>query len=483
MKISLALVLGLATAAVPATARQQPGPQVMVAGAVPDASGETLTITGGNFRNRPFVTLDLVPLTVQFATDGQIIAVAPVRLMPPGKYLLTVSCGPSASDSASLQITLGEPKPEAPRPAGGVPVGPSFPPPLASTPSSSGGRAEALAQAGSSGVGQAPWSAAGDEPAAKVGDRVITVAEVDRELGRTDPGAYVGLGRRLFDLRRRVADKMVADELLAREAAARGLTTEALLEQEIPTRVVAMPESAVISLYEGLGDNTRGATLEQMRPALRAWLERVTEPELARMTYVEELMKVSTRAEIFLVPPRVQVERAAQDASLGPATAAIEIVAFGDFQSTHYARFAQAFGKVRETFGDRIRLVFKNLPVLGPDSIAAAEAAQCAHAQGRFWPYHDALVAQPGLLLASRLKQSASDVGLNRGAFDACVDRGEFRGVIRDALDEAARYDLRSSPSFLVNGRLAPEPPAFLPPFEFFTRVIEEELLMQSKGR
>jgi protein-disulfide isomerase len=275
---------------------------------------------------------------------------------------------------------------------------------------------------------------------------------------------------------------MVTNELLAREAKARGLTQEALLEQEIPKRVVTMPDSAVTSLYQGLGDRARGASLEQMRPALRAWLERMTEPELAKMNYVEELMKVATRAEVFLAAPRVQVERTAQDPTFGPAAAPVEIVAFGDFQSLEYARFAQAFGKVRDTFGDRIRLVFKHLPALGPESVSVAEAASCAHAQGKFWAYHDALLAQPGLLDAARQRQVSSDVGLNLPAFDACLDRGEFRGAIRHALDEAERYAILSSPSFLVNGRLAPTPPSFLPPFEFFKRVIEEELLRQARG-
>src|SRR5262249_55467754 len=144
--------------------------------------------------------------------------------------------------------------------------------------------------------------------AAKVGDRVITLADVDREWQRRDPAAFLGTARQLYANRRSIVDAIVADELLAREAAARGLTTDALLKEEIPKRTITMPESAVVSLYQSLGGLTRGATLEQMKPALRAWLERISEPEVAKMNYVEELMKTSTRAEVFLAPPRVQVD-------------------------------------------------------------------------------------------------------------------------------------------------------------------------------
>lgn len=455
----LPFLLALAMAGRLAAAQQATGPQLVVTAAAPDASGQTVTITGGNFGNRPLVTLDLVPLTVQVAVDTQIVAAAPVNMMPAGEYLLTVSRGPSALETGSFLLRLGADAPKRVDTAGGARGTP--------TPAAAPEPADA---------GNSAFSAAGSEAAAKIGDRVITIAEVDREWRRTDPAGYLAVGRELYDQRRRVVDAMVADELLAREAAARGLTTDALLEVEIPKRRIALPDSAVTSLYLGLGDNTRGASLEQMRPALRAWLERNTEPELAKMSYIEELVKISTRAETFLAAPRVQVERAAQDVVLGAATSVVEIVAFAEFQSAEYARLAQAFKGVRDTFGDRVRVVFKNLPVIGPESVDAAEAAQCANAQGKFWAYHDALLVQPGATMSARLSQSATAAGLNRDAFKVCVDSRQFRDVIEQAIDEARRYGLERSPSFLINGRLAPSPPPFLPAFEFFKRLVEEEL-------
>jgi protein-disulfide isomerase len=243
-----------------------------------------------------------------------------------------------------------------------------------------------------------------------------------------------------------------------------------------------MPDSAVASLFQSLGDATRGASLEQMRPALREWLERNTEPELARVNYLEELMKVSTRVETLLAAPRVQVERSAQDIVLGPPSAPVEIVAFGDFQNADYARLSRAFASVRETFGDRVRIVFKNLPALGPDSVAAAEAAECANAQGKFWAFHDALLTSTESTSAARLAGAVAGAGVARDALQACVDGGRFRDLVRQGLDEAERYGIPGSPSFLVNGRLAPNPPPFLPPFDFFKRLIEEELSRAAKG-
>jgi protein-disulfide isomerase len=136
---------------------------------------------------------------------------------------------------------------------------------------------------------------------------------------------------------------------------------------------------------------------------------------------------------------------------------------------------------VRETFGDRVRVVFKHLPTVDQESLAASEAAACAQAQGKFWAFHDRVIAESGPLGPTRTAEIAAAAGLERAGFDACRESGRFRRAIHDALEEARRYDVGGSPSFLVNGRLAPVPPPFLPPFEFFTRLIEEELVGQKK--
>ena len=446
--VSIAAIAGLAQTA------STPLP-LAVTGATPGADGQTVTITGARFGPSPFVTLDLVPLPLRAIGDTQIAAAVPVAAMPPGEYLLTVSRGGGPLDTSSFPLILGGGKPKR---AAKLPA--------TATPLPSGGN----------------WSPAGADRAVQVGDRIITVAEIDREWQRVDPAGYIDVNRQIYEMRRQVADSMVSDELLAREAAARRLSIDALLAEEIPKRIIRAPDSAVASLYEGLGDRARGATLEQMRPSLRAWLERITEPELAKMSYLEELMKLSTRTERLLAAPRVTVERSGQDAALGPVTAPIELVAFGDFHHLEYARFARAFSRVRETFGDRVRLVFKNLPALGASSVAAAEAAQCALRQDQFWPYHDALLVPPGVVSPAQFKRVAVDLGLDATAFDACLDRAETRAVVQQALDEARRYGLRAGPRFLINGRLAPDPPAFLPPFDFFKRLIEEELGLQARA-
>lgn len=448
-----ALLLAALLAGRAVVGAQPAAPPLAVRQATPDPATDSLTIDGEHFGTAPFVTLDLVPLDLRLALDTRIMAAVPLEALPPGRYLLTVSRGPGASDRASIEVPLGLP-PDDP---------PSTPP-------------------ASPAVASQPYvvPAAGDV-AAVVGERRITVAEADREWQATDPGGYVALMRELHEQRRKAADRLATSELLEREARARGVPPDALLADEVPRRAMALPDTAVAALYESLGERTRGASLERMTPALRAWLERKTEPELAKMAYVEELVKTSTRLDVVLSPPLVAVETSAFDPVRGAATAPVEIVMFGDLQSPDYARLALVTGRVIETFGTRVRLVFKVLPSFGTRSLSAAEAGACAHAQGRFWAFHD-IAVRPGTLDARRLKAIPAEAGLDQAAFDRCLAAGQARQRIAAAPAEAARYGIASGPALVVNGRLAAPPPPFLPAFEYFTRLIEEELRRQAQA-
>lgn len=453
MRAVMVTVLCLAVA--PRVARAQASP-LAIQGATADAQAGTVTISGAGFGARPFVTLDLVPLNIQLALDQRIVAVAPLGMMPAGTYLLTVTRGTQAGDTASVEVRLG-----------GAESGAATAPPAASPAPATGAAAPGLPSSG--------------DVVGRVGDRALTLADVDREWQRTDPEGFLIASRRLYDARRKVLTDLVNNELLAREAASRGLTVEALLKEELPKRTVAMPDNAVTSLYQSMGDRTRGASIDQLRPALREWLARKVEPELAKMTYLEELTKVSTRADILLLPPKVDVAHEPDDPALGTPAAPVELVLFGDFQNQTYARYVATLPRVREMFGARLRVVFKHFPANDPASIAAAEAAACANLQGKFWAFHDTLLGAAGALDAARFKKVASDIGVDRTTFDACVDGEQTRDRIGRSLEETRRYDVPGPGSILVNGRLAPEPPSFLPPFEYFKRLVEEELARQAR--
>jgi len=108
------------------------------------------------------------------------------------------------------------------------------------------------------------------------------------------------------------------------------------------------------------------------------------------------------------------------------------------------------------TTGD-VQTVWKHLSFLGDESQWAAEASECASAQGRFWEYHDRLFAasqgrDKGVFLKPLLKQYAADVGLDRVAFATCLDSGRYADSVRAATADARRAGVERTPTLEING-------------------------------
>lgn len=138
MRVLLAACAFAALAPLTGAAQKAPPPQLVVTTAVPDFVNLVLTVTGSNFQHSgngaavtPVVTLGSTALTVQSASDTQILAALPAGITP-GTYLLTVSRGPSTTDNWSTDVTLGDVGPRGPKgPTGDKgPDGPPGPPGL-----------------------------------------------------------------------------------------------------------------------------------------------------------------------------------------------------------------------------------------------------------------------------------------------------------------------------------------------------------------
>ena len=106
------------------------------------------------------------------------------------------------------------------------------------------------------------------------------------------------------------------------------------------------------------------------------------------------------------------------------------------------------------------------------DAAPAAEAAQCAHSQGKFWDYHDKLFENQRQLGGDSLKQYAADIGLDVEAFNTCFDSGEFRASVQQDFLTGQGAGVTGTPAFFINGR-------FLngaQPYEKFQEIIDDEL-------
>jgi len=102
----------------------------------------------------------------------------------------------------------------------------------------------------------------------------------------------------------------------------------------------------------------------------------------------------------------------------------------------------------------------------------AAEAAQCANEQGKFWEYHDMIFANQKALADEDLKKYATDTKLDVEKFNACYDSGKFRADVRKDTDECQAAGVTGTPAFFINGRFL----SGAQPFESFKTIIDEEL-------
>jgi protein-disulfide isomerase len=102
----------------------------------------------------------------------------------------------------------------------------------------------------------------------------------------------------------------------------------------------------------------------------------------------------------------------------------------------------------------------------------AAEAAQCANEQGKFWEYHDKLFANMQALTDDDLKKYATELGLDGEKFNSCYSTGKFRADVQKDQADGQSYGVTGTPAFFVNGRFL----SGAQPFEAFKTIIEEEL-------
>jgi protein-disulfide isomerase len=311
-----------------------------------------------------------------------------------------------------------------------------------------------------------------DDVVATVGGARITLGEVDARA-LTAPAANFGnlpLAQALYEARRAVLEEMIGNRLIDADAKTRGVERDALVQQEITAKVAAPSDGEVAEWFKANQARVQGATLEQVAAPIRALLtqERTV---AARGAYVNRL-KASTAVAMTLDPPRVAVSDAGRP-SKGPSNAPVQIIEFSDFECPFCFRANPTVAQVMSTYGDRVRLVYRHLPLPNhPNARPAAEAAACANDQGRFWDYHDRLFANQSKLAVPDLKQHATDLGLDMAKFVTCLDSRSFQKDVDADMDAAQMLGVSGTPHFFINGRAL----SGAQPFEAFKAVIDEEL-------
>ncbi len=169
-------------------------------------------------------------------------------------------------------------------------------------------------------------------------------------------------------------------------------------------------------------------------------------------TILEYLLEIPDTEETGL--PAVDPSR---DHIKGPADAKITLIEYSDFECPFCARHKATMDAIRNTYPNDVRIVFRHFPLAFHASAEkAAEASECAADQGKFWEMHSKLfeLNQTGSMSVSAFKQAASDIGLDRGQFDACLDSGIKSTHVKEDYDQGAMAGVQGTPATFIKGEL-----------------------------
>ena len=143
------------------------------------------------------------------------------------------------------------------------------------------------------------------------------------------------------------------------------------------------------------------------------------------------------------------------DHAQGPPDAPVTLVEYGDYQCPYCGRAYPIIKAIQARLGDDLRFVFRNMPLRNahPYAQIAAESAEAAAAQGRFWEMHDAIYEQQKMLSPSYLVELAGRLGLDVARVEADLAAGRYRERIERDFMGGVRSGVNGTPTFFVNGR------------------------------
>jgi protein-disulfide isomerase len=335
------------------------------------------------------------------------------------------------------------------------------------------GRSRALGAAGAllgcALVASATGAAA--ETVATVGRRTITRGQLEEHVRPQ----LVEIEQARYEALREGLDELVAEALLGQEAAARSTSPEALAKEEIEAKVPEPGEVEIQRVYDANKAQLGGQSLEQVKGRIVEYLK--TQATAAREAAFVEELKGKYRTSVALRPPVVEVATAGRPERGGGPTAPVTIVEFSDYECPFCKRAEDVVDQVAAAYGDKVRIVFRDFPLeMHANARTAAEAAHCAHAQGKFWPFHAKLFANQQALGLDDLRTYAGEIGLDRAAFDECLAERRFKAAVEQDMADGAKAGVSGTPAFFVNGRML----SGVQPFEKFKEVIDEELAARS---
>lgn len=282
---------------------------------------------------------------------------------------------------------------------------------------------------------------------ATINGEPITAGEVEDSL----QAMIFDVQEQVYELRRNELDLNINDTLLTQEAARRKITTSALLEAEVKPKQVTEQQARLF--FEQNKERVSG-DFAQTKDSIISYLQ-TAETRIAERAFVERLRAAAT-LQVFLKQPESPVFRISttDQPALGSENAMVTIVAFTDYQCPSCAAIHPALERVVKENDGRVRLVARDFPLTQhAEAFKAAEAAEAAREQGKYWEYVHLLMQNQSALDVEKLKTYACELGLDPVRFDTALDSGKFADMVQRDIDDGIKLGLKGTPSLFINGR------------------------------
>ena len=143
-----------------------------------------------------------------------------------------------------------------------------------------------------------------------------------------------------------------------------------------------------------------------------------------------------------------------RDHAQGPAGAPVTLVEYGDFECPYCGQAFPIVKQIQKKMGSRLRFIFRNFPLreIHPHAQRAAEAAEAAGAQGKFWEMHDRLFERQVALDDDNLLEYARDVGVDVALVAQDLAQGTHEPRVREDFRSGVTSGVNGTPTFFING-------------------------------
>lgn len=270
-------------------------------------------------------------------------------------------------------------------------------------------------------------------------------------LERLKPIIY-DMRLQVYEVTKTKLDQLVNDMLLLEEAKRRQIGPEEIIRADVSDKVRPPTEEEVARFYNenkarisGDLNSVRNQVANYLQEQNRQTLERELSARLRKNAQIRWLISEPT--------PIVQNISVDNDPSRGAVNAPVTIVEFTDFQCPACAAMHPVLEEVIKSYGNKVRFVVRDFPLSQHEwAQKAAEAANAANAQGKFFEYIAILFKNQKALDLASLKKYASELGLDRAQFDAALDRGVHAAEVEKDVEDGRMYGVSSTPTVFING-------------------------------